>query len=94
VGTIESGNYNKVPIILGSNTDEVKFFLPLLGGMVHNNRWAQTNPMGCLETTPNISMGTGEYTSTDVQNLFQSPYMSLPEATRNIMFWFNFWPDS
>jgi para-nitrobenzyl esterase len=46
------------------------------------------------ETATEISMGTEEYTSTDVQDLFNSLYMSLPEATRNIMFWFNFWPDS
>ena len=46
------------------------------------------------ETAPNISMGTEEYTSTDVQNLFQTLYMSLPEATRNIMLWFNPWQDS
>jgi len=31
IATIESGNYNKVPIILGSNQDETKFFLPLYG---------------------------------------------------------------
>ena len=29
VDTINSGNYNRVPIILGSNQDEMKFFLPL-----------------------------------------------------------------
>lgn len=46
------------------------------------------------ETAPIISMGTEEYTSADVQALFQSLYMSLPEATRNIMFWFDFWKDS
>ena len=46
------------------------------------------------ETAPVISMGTEEYTSTDVQNLFQSLYVNLPEATRNIMLWFNPWPDS
>jgi para-nitrobenzyl esterase len=31
---IESGNYNKVPLILGSNSDEMKNFLPLFGGVV------------------------------------------------------------
>jgi len=43
---------------------------------------------------PIISMGTEEYTSADVQALFQSLYMSLPASTRNIMYWFNFWPAS
>jgi hypothetical protein len=46
------------------------------------------------EEAPIISMGTEEYTSADVQTLFQTLYMSLPEATRNIMFWWNPWKDS
>ncbi|MCP4575291.1 MAG: carboxylesterase family protein [Deltaproteobacteria bacterium] len=46
------------------------------------------------ETAPIIRMGTEEYTSADVQTLFQSLYMSLPEATHNIMFWFNPWQGS
>jgi para-nitrobenzyl esterase len=46
------------------------------------------------ESAPIISMGTKEYTSTDVKNLFGSLYSTLPESTRNIMFWFNFWPES
>ena len=49
---------------------------------------------GASETAPIINMGTEEYTSGDVKALFQSLYMSLPESTRNIMFWFDFWPDS
>ncbi len=49
---------------------------------------------GASESAPIISMGTEEYRSTDVQALFQSLYMSLPEATRNIMFWFDPWKDS
>ena len=36
VGTIESGVYNKVPIILGCNMDEMKFYLPLQGPAVKN----------------------------------------------------------
>ena len=39
------------------------------------------------EAAPLISMGTEEYTDNDVQTLFQSLYVNLPEATRNIMFW-------
>jgi para-nitrobenzyl esterase len=46
------------------------------------------------EAEPIINMGTEEYTSADVQTLFQSLYMSLPEATRNIMLWFDPWKDS
>lgn len=45
------------------------------------------------ETTPEISMATEEYTSTDVKYLFGSLYVTLPESTRNILFWFNFWPE-
>jgi len=34
LSTIESGDYNRVPIILGSNEYETKFFLPLVGTMM------------------------------------------------------------
>jgi para-nitrobenzyl esterase len=32
--TIRSGNYNKVPIILGANTSEIKAFMPLYGPLL------------------------------------------------------------
>ncbi len=44
------------------------------------------------ETAVDIQMGTEEYTLTDVQNLYMYYYGRLPESTRNIMNWFNFWP--
>jgi hypothetical protein len=54
VGTIESGNYNKVPIILGSNTDEVKFFLPLYGLAV---KYAYMNPKYGIRGVNNSFLG-------------------------------------
>ena len=36
IPAIESGNYNKVPIIVGSNEDEMKFCLPNWGFLVKN----------------------------------------------------------
>jgi len=59
VATIESGNYNKVPIILGSNEDEMKFFVPLYG---LGAKYAYLDPFsGVFEPIP-----SGAYTWTDL----------------------------
>jgi len=56
--TLASGNYNKVPIILGTNQDEMKFFLPLWGIPV---KYAYMNPVyNVTETVP-----SGPYTWVD-----------------------------
>ena len=57
-GTLASGAYNKVPIILGSNTDEMKYFLPYYGLAV---KYAYMNPQyGVTEPVP-----SGYYTWVD-----------------------------
>lgn len=37
LSTIQSGDYNQVPVILGSNEYEMKFFLPLVGTMIRTS---------------------------------------------------------
>ena len=72
VTTIESGDYNKVPIILGSNEDEMKYFLRFYGLGLKS---AYLNPDYYIyEPIP-----SGDYSWSHVFMVFSSPSISLDD---------------
>ena len=76
VATIESGDYNKVPIILGSNEDEMKYFLRLYGPAL---KVAYMNPIyGIDDPIP-----SGSFTWGDVFFVFYGLPLSAVFPTDN-----------